>query len=119
MRGRCRRSRGTAAAPERRRDDPGVDFDALRVRLVDERLQRIEREWREAGLIGARHRRAVAETVAAPDDLRDDRIQVRGLRRGDDRVDARRIEQVVAERVDPVRAELAPRRSPGVELRGL
>ena len=96
-----------------------MHLDALRVRLVDECLQWIERERRDAWLVCARNRRAVAEAVAAPNGLHDDRVEVRGLRARDDRIDPRRIEQVVAESVDPVRAELAPRRSPGIEVRGL
>jgi hypothetical protein len=44
---------------------------------------------------------------------------VRGFRARDDRIDPRRVEQVVAEGVDPVRTELAPGRRRCIELRRL
>ena len=94
-------------------------FDALRVRFVDERLQWIEREGRETGLIRARDRRAIAEAITPPHGLHDDRVESRGLRARDDGIDAWRIEQIVAERVDPVRAELAPGGCRGIEVRGI
>jgi hypothetical protein len=94
-----------------------VHLDALRVRLVDERLQRVERGWRDPRLLGARDRCAIAEAVAAAHGLYDDRVEPRRLGRCDDRIDPRRVEEVVTEGVDPVRAELTPRRRRRIEVR--
>jgi hypothetical protein len=96
----CRRG---GAVPHRRRDDPGVDLDALSVRRRDERLQRIERAGdprceRETG--------TQAEAVSTSYDLRDDRVRVCGPGRGDERVDLRLVVEPIAEGVGPERAEL-------------
>src|SRR5207245_3654484 len=61
--------RGCGALPDRGRDDPGVDLDAARVRLVDERLERVERRRVDTELVGARRERSVAQAVAAAHDL--------------------------------------------------
>jgi len=94
------------------------DLDALRVRLVDQRLQRIEGKGATPVDPCAARTRGCRSSPRA-NSLHDDRVQVRGLVPDDDRIDARRIEQVVAEGVDPVRAELAPRRRRAIELRAL
>ena len=75
-----RRRRRSAASPDRRRDHPGMHLEALRVRLLDQGLQRVERCGVDARLLSARCERAIAEAVAAADDLRDDRVHVKRLR---------------------------------------
>lgn len=57
-----------------------------------------------------REPRPQAETVAAPDDLRDDRVRVRRLGRRDERVDLRLVVDAFAEGIRPEGAELAGRR---------
>ena len=111
---RVRRIRGDGGAlPDAGRDEPGVDLDALRVRRVDERLQRVERRRRDPGDRRAREARVVAEAVAAPDDLGHDRVHVGVLHVGHELVDLGLGVDAVAEGVDPERAQLAADRRGG------
>ena len=98
---------GSVPAPDRRRDDPGVDLDPVGVCLVYQCLEGIERGGVEARLLGAGGRGAVAEAIATADDLGHDRVGVDGLRGRDDIVDLARRVHAVAERVDPIGPELA------------
>ena len=88
-------------------DDPRVDLDALRVRAVDEGLQRVERRGAHPRDRGTGKAGAIAEAIAAADDLRDDRVHVRGLHVADELIDLRLGVETVPERVHPERAQLA------------
>ena len=101
------------AVPQRRRDDPGVDLNSSRVRLRDDRSKRVVRPWRDPGL-GSRHAGAIAETIATPADLHDQRVDVRRLCRVHELRDLRVVEDPFAKRVHPERTKLACR---GARLR--
>src|SRR5688572_6772790 len=60
--------RRSDAIPDRSGNHPGMYLDFLRVRLVDEILERIER-LRRNGCLSAWHHCPIAETVAAPTHL--------------------------------------------------
>ena len=83
-----------------------MDFDALRVRRGDERLQGVESggdrlvHWES---------RPEAEAVAPPHDLGDDGVRVRRLGVRDERVDLRLVVYAFAESIRPKGAELAGR----------
>src|SRR5688572_8249606 len=93
------------AVPDRRGDDPRVDLDALGMRLRDERIERVKWERCDARL-RARHHRTVAEAIPAASHLDDERVEARGLRLRDELGDLRLVEDALAERIHPVRAEL-------------
>ena len=92
------------AVPHRIRDHPRVHLDTLPMRRVDERLQGIES--RSDRLVD-REARSKAEAVAAAHDLSHDRVRVRRLRRGQQRVDLRLVVEALAEGIRPEGAELA------------
>jgi hypothetical protein len=83
-----------------------MHLDALCVSCRDEGLQGIEPG---SDRLVHGEPRAKAEAVAAPDDLRHDRVGVDGLGRADERIDLALVVDALAERVRPERAELAGR----------
>jgi len=110
----CRRG---AAVPHPSGDDPGVDLYAFGVSLLDERPQRVVGR-RVDGCLSPWHGGVVAEAIAATTDLRDDRVHVRCLHRGDKRVDLEWCEQALAEGVDPIGPDFGARRARGLGRRG-
>jgi hypothetical protein len=86
-----------------------VDFDALRMRRRDERLERVEPGGER---FVHRKARAKAEAVAPAHDLGDDRVRVGSLGRADELVDLGLGIHAFAERIRPERAELAGGRRP-------
>ena len=96
------------AVPESCGDDPRVDLDSGRVRLRDDGVQRVVGPRGDPSL-GARHAGAVAETIATPTDLNDQRVDIRRLRRIHELRDLRVVEDPLAECVHPERTKLACR----------
>ena len=104
----ARIERRDRAVPKGGRDDPRMDLNAGRVSLGDDRVERVVRARCDPGL-RAGHAGAVAEAVTAPPDLNDQGVYVRGFRRVDQLRRLRVVEDPLAERVHPERAELACR----------
>ena len=96
------------AVPERGRDDPGMNLNAGLVGFADDRVERVVGTGRDVRL-RSRHAGAVAETIATPTDLNDQRVDIRRLRRVHELRDLRVVEDPLAECVHPERTKLACR----------